>query len=157
MDVKRIESEFQDAADYVQAQVTAKNPAFNARDKQLILYGLYKQSMVGACNVKKPGMLDLGGRAKWDAWSKLGSMSSEEAKLQYVQVVMEIDRAWRPHLRGNGGTVHAVEKYGRGEEEEEEEAVAPEKRPAKTKSSGMGPVFSAFAYEDEDKEGGQVI
>ena len=66
---------FQAAADHVQAQVTAKSPTFCDRTAQLSLYGLYKQALVGTCNVKKPGMLDLAGRAKWDAWNKLGAMT----------------------------------------------------------------------------------
>ncbi|KAF3818703.1 hypothetical protein GH733_012120 [Mirounga leonina] len=33
------------------------------------LYGLYKQSVVGDINIECPGMLDLKGKAKWEAWN----------------------------------------------------------------------------------------
>ena len=32
------------------------------------------QATFGSCNKDKPGVFDLVGRAKWDAWNKLGSM-----------------------------------------------------------------------------------
>uniref|UniRef100_A0A3B5BCF2 Diazepam binding inhibitor, acyl-CoA binding protein n=1 Tax=Stegastes partitus TaxID=144197 RepID=A0A3B5BCF2_9TELE len=32
------------------------------------LYGFYKQATVGDVNTERPGMLDLAGKAKWDAW-----------------------------------------------------------------------------------------
>lgn len=31
--------------------------------------------MVGPCNTKKPGIFDLVGQAKWNAWNKLGDLS----------------------------------------------------------------------------------
>ncbi len=55
---------FQDAADHVAGASTSKSAAFT-QDKKLALYGLYKQSLVGKCNTKRPGMFDLSGRAKW--------------------------------------------------------------------------------------------
>lgn len=32
------------------------------------------QATIGPCNKNKPGVFDLVGRAKWDAWNQLGSM-----------------------------------------------------------------------------------
>ncbi len=49
-----------------------KDPGNEAKLK---LYALYKQATVGVCNTSKPGMLDLVGRAKWDAWRNLKQMS----------------------------------------------------------------------------------
>lgn len=55
------------------------------RSQQETLYGLYKQGTIGKCNIPKPsGWFDLKGQAKWNAWSKLGDMSSDEAKSKYV-------------------------------------------------------------------------
>ncbi|KAA3457891.1 acyl-CoA-binding protein-like [Gossypium australe] len=42
-------------------------PSTKDADK-LILYGLYKQAMVGNVNTDRPGMLSPTDRAKWDAW-----------------------------------------------------------------------------------------
>lgn len=44
-------------------------------EAKLKLYGLFKQATVGLVNTKRPGMTDFVGKAKWDAWNSLGSMS----------------------------------------------------------------------------------
>ena len=138
-----IDTEFQAAADHVQIQVTSapKASAFHARENQLALYGLYKQSMLGKCNVKKPGMFDLGGRAKWDAWAKLGEMDPADAKVKYVDTVKSIDSNWQ----------HSSQRAAGGEGECLEDGPS-KTETAKKSSAGMGPVFSAFAYDDEDDE-----
>ncbi|KAG8571629.1 hypothetical protein GDO81_011724 [Engystomops pustulosus] len=41
----------------------------------------------GSCNAPKPGMLDFVNKAKWDAWNSLGSLSKDEAKKSYVELV----------------------------------------------------------------------
>ena len=56
-------------------------------DVKLRIYALYKQSTLGACNTKRPGMLDMVGKFKWDAWNDLGSLSKEDAQTQYIQLV----------------------------------------------------------------------
>ncbi|XP_042868681.1 enoyl-CoA delta isomerase 2-like [Penaeus japonicus] len=56
-------------------------------ENKLKIYALFKQSTVGAVNTKRPGMMDFVGRAKWDAWNSLGSMSQEEAQKSYVELV----------------------------------------------------------------------
>jgi diazepam-binding inhibitor (GABA receptor modulating acyl-CoA-binding protein) len=35
-------------------------------------------------------MLDLKGKAKWDAWNKIKGMNQEEAKSKYAQVVNQL-------------------------------------------------------------------
>ena len=56
-------------------------------DTKLSIYGLYKQAEVGPCNTERPGFFDQTGRAKHDAWSKLGDMSKDEAMAKYIEVV----------------------------------------------------------------------
>lgn len=56
-------------------------------EKKLYLYAFYKQATSGVCNTKRPGMMDFVGRAKWDAWNKLGDMSKTEAITNYCQLV----------------------------------------------------------------------
>ena len=34
----------------------------------------FVQATIGPCNKDKPGVFDLVGKAKWDAWNKLGAM-----------------------------------------------------------------------------------
>ena len=53
----------------------------------LELYALYKQGSSGDVDVKRPGMLDLKGRAKWDAWSAKKGLAREQAMRAYVALV----------------------------------------------------------------------
>jgi len=54
---------------------------------KLQIYGLFKQSTVGKCNTKKPGMTDFVGKAKWSAWNDLGDITQDEAKKKYIQLI----------------------------------------------------------------------
>lgn len=56
-------------------------------DKLLELYALYKQGTAGDASGKRPGMLDLKGRAKFDAWTGKKGMSKDAAQEAYVQLV----------------------------------------------------------------------
>jgi diazepam-binding inhibitor (GABA receptor modulating acyl-CoA-binding protein) len=56
----------------------------------LQLYALYKQATVGDANGKRPGMLDLVGRAKYDAWERLKGNSADQAMEQYIAVVQKM-------------------------------------------------------------------
>ena len=35
----------------------------------------YLQATIGKCNTPKPGMMDMVGKYKWNAWNDLGTMS----------------------------------------------------------------------------------
>ncbi|KAK7115391.1 enoyl-CoA delta isomerase 2-like [Littorina saxatilis] len=54
---------------------------------KLQIYALFKQATKGKCDVKKPGALDFVGKAKWDAWNKLGDMSQDDAQKAYIDLV----------------------------------------------------------------------
>ncbi|XP_019897127.1 enoyl-CoA delta isomerase 2, mitochondrial isoform X2 [Esox lucius] len=54
---------------------------------KLKIYALFKQATQGPCNTPKPGMLDFVGKVKWEAWKSLGSVSQEEARQQYVDLI----------------------------------------------------------------------
>jgi len=53
----------------------------------LELYALYKQGTTGDVEGKRPGMLDLKGRAKYDAWSGKKGMTKDAAMEAYVRLV----------------------------------------------------------------------
>lgn len=53
----------------------------------LRLYGLYKQSTVGDVTGLRPGLLDIKGRKKFDAWAALKGTASEEAMQGYTSLV----------------------------------------------------------------------
>ncbi|XP_033639682.1 acyl-CoA-binding protein-like [Asterias rubens] len=61
-------------------------------DNQELLdtYKYYKQVTVGDCNTDRPGMLDLKGKAKWDAWNGIKGMTKEEADRLYVEYVEKL-------------------------------------------------------------------
>ena len=56
-------------------------------DTLLELYSLYKQGTEGDVRGSRPGMLDLKGRAKYDAWSKKKGMGRPQAMEAYVRLV----------------------------------------------------------------------
>lgn len=53
----------------------------------LTLYKYYKQATIGDCNTERPGMFDLAGKAKWDAWNSLRGLSQEASKTKYIASV----------------------------------------------------------------------
>lgn len=61
-----------------------------SNDQLLDLYGLYKQATDGDVTGSRPGMLDLKGRAKFDAWAKRKGSSKDEAMKAYVALVDDL-------------------------------------------------------------------
>ncbi|KAL2711469.1 acyl-CoA-binding protein [Vespula squamosa] len=60
-------------------------------DEELLeLYALYKQATIGDCDTPKPGMFDLKGKAKWEAWRSKKGNSKEVAKQAYIKYVGEL-------------------------------------------------------------------
>ena len=53
----------------------------------LRLYALYKQASSGDAEGERPGIADMVGRAKWDAWSALAGTARDEAMQKYVELV----------------------------------------------------------------------
>ncbi|XP_060920985.1 enoyl-CoA delta isomerase 2, mitochondrial isoform X1 [Labrus mixtus] len=64
---------------------TLKNDPGN--EVKLQIYALFKQATQGPCNTPKPGMLDFVNKVKWDAWKSLGSISQEDARQKYCDLV----------------------------------------------------------------------
>ncbi|CAG8488766.1 13639_t:CDS:2 [Ambispora leptoticha] len=62
---------FKQRAEFIKAAGDVKNLPTKPTDEQLLeLYGLYKQAIFGDNETPKPGMFDLKGKAKWEAWTK---------------------------------------------------------------------------------------
>ncbi len=57
---------------------------------QLALYALYKQATVGDVSGARPGMLDVRGRAKYDAWAGKKGMTAADARAAYVALVAKL-------------------------------------------------------------------
>ena len=56
-------------------------------DVKLKLYGLFKQAGAGDVAGPRPGLTDLVGRAKYDAWAALKGTNPEDAMQRYVDLV----------------------------------------------------------------------
>ena len=62
-----------------------------SNDDLLELYAAYKQATAGdASNAKKPGRFDLVGKAKYDAWTKLTGVATDDAKRRYIATVQRL-------------------------------------------------------------------
>ena len=57
----------------------------------LKLYALYKQATQGDIDSPKPGLSDLVGRAKWDAWNALKGTTAEDAMQRYIDLVDSLE------------------------------------------------------------------
>jgi diazepam-binding inhibitor (GABA receptor modulator, acyl-CoA-binding protein) len=56
-------------------------------DDMLFLYAHFKQAAEGDVKGSRPGMLDMVGRAKYDAWAKLKGSKPDAAMQKYVDKV----------------------------------------------------------------------
>lgn len=78
-------------AEFTQAQTDVKTLTERpSNDTLLDLYALFKQGSEGDVQGKRPGMLDLVGRAKYDAWAKRKGQSKDDAKTAYVALVSKL-------------------------------------------------------------------
>lgn len=80
--MRATQEEFEKSVD--QLKLLKKDPG---NEMKLQIYALFKQATQGPCNVPKPGMLDFVNKAKWDAWKSLGSLSQDDARKKYVDLV----------------------------------------------------------------------
>jgi acyl-CoA-binding protein len=53
-------------------------------------YKFYKQATIGDCNINKPSMFDFIGSTKWNAWNGIKGMTTEEAKLNYINLFRSV-------------------------------------------------------------------
>jgi diazepam-binding inhibitor (GABA receptor modulating acyl-CoA-binding protein) len=83
--MSEIEKEFQRALEEVKELAVRPN-----NETLLRLYGLYKQATEGDVGASRPGMFDLVGRAKYDAWASNVGMSREEAMQGYIDLVQSL-------------------------------------------------------------------
>jgi len=102
-------------------------------EEQLKFYAYFKQAKEGTCNTSKPALYELVNRAKWDAWSSLGTLSKEEAEQQYVALLTKLVPEW------NTETGYLADDASH------------------TKRSNMGPVMSTFTIPGGEISGEKDI
>ena len=78
---------FEDATARMASHDIADAVGALSNEEKLEFYALFKQGTVGDVNTARPGMLDLKGKAKWDAWKGKEGMSQADAKAQYIEKV----------------------------------------------------------------------
>lgn len=77
------------AARFAAAQARIKPVSLPSSD-MLELYALYKQATAGDVTGDRPGMLDVRGRAKHDAWARRAGLSRDAAMEAYVALVARL-------------------------------------------------------------------
>ena len=82
--MSKIKQRFEATVDYVK---NAEGDFKPSNDLKLEMYALFKQATEGDVKGKKPGMMDLVGKAKYSAWSKLEGTASETAMQAYIDKV----------------------------------------------------------------------
>nr|KIR89346.1 long-chain fatty acid transporter [Cryptococcus tetragattii IND107] len=88
-----LDAQFNRAVDIVQSLPKAGTIQTTYEDK-LLLYSLYKQAIEGDVAIPRPGMLDLLGKAKWDAWNRQKGIDKSQAKRLYVSALVKILRKY---------------------------------------------------------------
>jgi len=71
----------------IAVKTLAKPPG---NDELLALYALYKQATVGDATGERPGIMDVTGRAKFDAWAQRKGMAREAAMAGYAALVEKL-------------------------------------------------------------------
>lgn len=78
-------------AQFEQAQKDVKTLTKRPSNEDLLaLYSLFKQATDGDVKGSRPGMLDMVGRAKYDAWAKLKGTKTDQAMKNYLSVVQRL-------------------------------------------------------------------
>ncbi|KAJ2958929.1 hypothetical protein NQZ79_g5535 [Umbelopsis isabellina] len=83
-----ISSKYEKALLLVQ-QLTASSGIQPSKEQKLQLYACYKQ-VSGDVNTPRPGLFDVIGRAKWDAWKNMGGTEPINAKERYVNILLQV-------------------------------------------------------------------
>jgi len=78
-------------ADFDQAVADSKNLPERPDNMTLLrIYALFKQASSGDADGKRPGLTDMVGRAKWDAWKAQEGKSKEDAMQEYIDLIAEL-------------------------------------------------------------------
>ncbi|KAF8351189.1 acyl-CoA-binding protein [Amanita rubescens] len=88
-----IDARFDRAVQIVQG-LPNTGPIQTGHEEKLTMYSLYKQATVGNVKTPRPGIWDMLGRAKWDAWAKHKDLGPYEAKWLYVEALLKVLRRY---------------------------------------------------------------
>lgn len=85
-----IEQQFKEALEKVRT-APASGGFKPSNEYKLKMYALYRQAVDGDVSGKRPGMMDLVGRFKHDAWAATKGMKRDEAMRQYIAEVKKVE------------------------------------------------------------------
>ncbi|KAJ7179416.1 hypothetical protein C8R46DRAFT_1073695 [Mycena filopes] len=105
-----IDAQFDRAVEIVQG-LPKTGPIQTGYDEKLTMYSLYKQATVGNVTSPRPGIWDMLGRAKWDAWAKHKDLDPYEAKWLYVAALMKVLRKYSDRTV-SADLIQELESYG---------------------------------------------
>ncbi|KAJ3998645.1 ACBP-domain-containing protein [Lentinula boryana] len=104
-----LDAQFDRAVEIVQG-LPKTGPIQTDYEEKLAMYSLYKQATVGNVKSPRPGIWDMLGRAKWDAWAKHKDVSSYEAKWLYIDALLKVLRKYSDKTMARN-LVHELESY----------------------------------------------
>jgi pimeloyl-ACP methyl ester carboxylesterase/acyl-CoA-binding protein len=86
-----LKQRFEQAVEKIRA-APADGPFKPTNELKLKMYALYRQATDGDVRGKRPGMLDVVARYKYDAWTMAKGLSTEEAMRKYLEEVEKVER-----------------------------------------------------------------
>ncbi|KAL1714828.1 hypothetical protein EV715DRAFT_208841 [Schizophyllum commune] len=105
-----IDAQFDRAVEIVQS-LPKTGPIQTDYEEKLTI--LYKQATVGNVKSPRPGIWDMLGRAKWDAWNKQKDLTPLEAKWLYVDALLKVLRKYGDKTAAMN-YVKELESFGSG-------------------------------------------
>ncbi|KAN0127003.1 hypothetical protein V8E52_000643 [Russula decolorans] len=105
-----IDVQFDRAVEIVQ-NLPKTGPIQTGYEEKLAMYSLYKQATAGNVATPRPGIWDMLGRAKWDAWAKHKDLDTYEAKWLYVDALLKVLRRYSDKTVARD-LVGELESYG---------------------------------------------
>lgn len=105
-----IDAQFDRAVEIVQG-LPKTGPVQTDYEEKLTMYSLYKQATIGNVKPPRPGIWDMLGRAKWDAWAKHRDLDPYEAKWLYVDALVKVLRKYSDKTVAKN-LIEELESYG---------------------------------------------
>ncbi|KAF8583955.1 ACBP-domain-containing protein [Ramaria rubella] len=105
-----IDAQFEKSVSIVQS-LPKTGPIQTGYEEKLAMYSLYKQATVGNVKAPRPGLWDMLGRAKWDAWAKHKDVPPHEAKWLYVETLLKVLRKYSDKTAARD-LVRELESFG---------------------------------------------
>jgi acyl-CoA-binding protein len=86
-------------SEFEEAQAKVKTLSTRPSNPELLeLYALFKQGSEGDVHGPRPGMMDLKGRFKYDAWAGKKGLAAADAQAAYIALVRKLlardGKAW---------------------------------------------------------------